>query len=66
MPIYEYHCEHCGANFDKLIRSFSAPAEVECPHCQSTDCRKSISLFAAVPTGGRSSAGASCAPAGGG
>ena len=65
MPIYEYQCEACGAHFDKLVRSFSAPVRVECPHCHSTDCRKSISLFSALPTGGGAATAASCAPSGG-
>ncbi len=66
MPIYEDQCESCGARFEKLVRSFTATVEIECPQCHSTDCRKSISLFSALPTGGWTSAAASCAPSGGG
>ncbi len=65
MPIYEYACQACGARFEKLVRSFRTPAEVECPHCHSRDCRKSLSLFSAASSGGRASAGATCAPSGG-
>ena len=32
MPLYEYHCEACGANEEKL-QSFSAPTVHDCPKC---------------------------------
>ena len=33
MPLYEYRCNKCGHQFEK-IQSFSAPDEKECPVCQ--------------------------------
>jgi|GEM_PF-6179933 len=33
MPIYEFVCESCGAPFEELTRSYTAIAEVRCPHC---------------------------------
>ncbi|MGA8530128.1 MAG: zinc ribbon domain-containing protein [Acidobacteriaceae bacterium] len=33
MPLYEYRCQTCGHQFEK-IQSFSAPDEKECPLCQ--------------------------------
>ena len=33
MPLYEYRCQSCGHQFEK-IQSFSAPDEKECPVCQ--------------------------------
>lgn len=33
MPLYEYRCEQCGHQFEK-IQSFSAPDEKECPVCK--------------------------------
>lgn len=33
MPLYEYRCQSCGHQFEK-IQSFSAPEEKECPVCQ--------------------------------
>jgi len=65
MPIYEYHCEECGATFDKFVRSMSAPVEVECPKCHSPHCTKQFSTFGTTGTGNRSLSAASCSPSGG-
>lgn len=46
MPIYEYACRDCGREFELLVRASTAPA---CPHCQSTQLDKQLSVFA---TGG--------------
>ena len=35
MPLYEYHCDACGRQFE-LIRKFSDPPLEKCPHCGST------------------------------
>ena len=35
MPLYEYHCDACGRQFE-LIRKFSDPPLDKCPHCGST------------------------------
>lgn len=44
MPIYEYRCQACGQQFDKLFRSLSQiPAEIECPVCQSVEVQRLIS-----------------------
>jgi len=45
MPIYEYQCEECGEEFEKLIRSVSSPPEIECPKCGSDKIRKILSAF---------------------
>jgi len=66
MPIYEYHCEECGATFDQFVRSMSATGEVECPQCHSRRCQKHFSVFGTTSTGSTSALGAaSCAPSGG-
>ncbi len=31
MPIYEYHCQDCGTDFEKLVRK--ADDQVACPSC---------------------------------
>ena len=65
MPIYEYRCEDCGSSFDKLMRSMSSAAEVECPECHSKRCKKSISLFGLASVGsGADASASSCAPSG--
>ena len=43
MPIYEYACQDCGHDFEKLVRSDTVP---ECPHCRSKRLDKQLSVFA--------------------
>ncbi len=45
MPIYEYHCKHCGYKFEKL-QGFSADSKCTCPKCQQpADRIISLSTF---------------------
>lgn len=44
MPIYEYACKSCGADFEKLVFSFSP--NVNCPKCGGADLVKKMSVFA--------------------
>ncbi len=46
MPLYEYHCNTCGENFEKMVRFSEQEQPPECPQCHSRDTRKQISLFA--------------------
>jgi putative FmdB family regulatory protein len=62
MPIYEYHCENCGRDFDLFVRSATQRSEPKCPHCGSAQVKKAVSLFGVGGAGGSSSAGASCGP----
>lgn len=39
MPVYTYHCEHCGHEFDKQ-QSFSDTALVVCPSCHKHSLHK--------------------------
>ncbi|HVZ48630.1 MAG TPA: zinc ribbon domain-containing protein [Gemmatimonadaceae bacterium] len=41
MPIFEYHCNACGTEFELLVRSATVPA---CEKCGGTDLRKLLSL----------------------
>ena len=50
MPIYEYHCSACGAEFELLVRIGAQPI---CPQCGSTTPEKRISAPSAP---GRSAA----------
>ncbi len=43
MPIYEYACQHCGHEFEALVRPSTVP---ECPTCHSTELEKLLSVFA--------------------
>lgn len=44
MPIYEYICEKCKAEFEELVRS--SDAKVQCPECGSVRVEKLFSPFA--------------------
>jgi len=59
MPIYEYKCQKCGTEFEKLIRR--SGQAVSCPQCGSEELSKLPSLFgfasggnfeSSVPSGG--------------
>ena len=41
MPIFEFHCNSCNQDFEKLV--FGADPEVECPHCGQTKVEKLMS-----------------------
>ena len=43
MPIYDYHCSACAADFELLVRSSTVPA---CPSCGSTALAKTVSRLA--------------------
>jgi putative FmdB family regulatory protein len=47
MPLYEYHCNECGEEFEKMVRFSEANQSPACPACQSEDTRKKISAIAA-------------------
>lgn len=68
MPIYEFDCYSCGNEFDKLVRSASAVAEITCPSCDSSNIKKKLSLFSSRAGGNFStsaaSSAASCSPGG--
>lgn len=61
MPLYEYRCEACNHSFELLVRSST---ELKCPHCESTQLEKQLSVFAvgaeAPKFGARSAAPAPC------
>ena len=62
MPIYEYHCEKCGQDFECLVFGSHKP---ECTACKSKKVTKLMSAcgFVSKGSGGqtvRSTAGSSC------
>jgi putative FmdB family regulatory protein len=63
MPLYEYHCNYCGEDFDKIVSFSEADHLPECPACGQSDTRKKISAGAVIGTssGGSSSASAPAA-----
>ncbi len=46
MPLYEYHCQSCNQDFEKMVRMSEADKLPECPHCKSGTTHKKISVFA--------------------
>ena len=69
MPIYEFHCQKCGRDFEELVRGQNHKAV--CPHCGGRQCRKlmSASRFVSKSASGgtvKSSAGDNCAGCAGG
>jgi len=59
MPIFEFACRECGAEFETLVRPYTVP---ECPGCASTDLAKKLSVFAAATAG--AAAGTAAGPCG--
>jgi putative FmdB family regulatory protein len=62
MPIYEYKCDDCGSQFEKLVRRASDVPEIECPSCGQKHLTQALSTFAAKVSngGGRSSEAPMC------
>lgn len=43
MPIHDYRCSACAADFELLVRSSTVPA---CPQCGSTALERAVSRIA--------------------
>ncbi|HCR13387.1 MAG TPA: zinc ribbon domain-containing protein, partial [Solidesulfovibrio sp.] len=52
MPIYEYICEKCGAQFEDIV-SASATTCPPCPKCASGDTKKLMSTCRTRTGGGQ-------------
>ncbi|MDR1728227.1 MAG: zinc ribbon domain-containing protein [Acidobacteriota bacterium] len=50
MPIFEYRCQKCDSEFEKLV--FGADADVHCPGCDSVEVEKLYSAFSGVARAG--------------
>jgi putative FmdB family regulatory protein len=66
MPIYVYHCEKCGEQFEKMLSFSQATQVMECPNCHNPHTKKQVTTFAqtAFGTGSMSSSpvSGSCNP----
>jgi putative FmdB family regulatory protein len=67
MPLYEYHCDDCQQDFEKIVSFSQADQMPPCPACHGQDTHKKISRVAAFSSGGANSQATSssaCAPRG--
>lgn len=46
MPLFEFICEKCGKQFEKIVFSINNET-IECPSCKSKDVKKQFSTFSA-------------------
>ena len=68
MPIYEYTCQDCGAEFERFVRSMATQGEITCPSWGGTHTKKDWSLFGTGRSDGSAanmaaSAASACGPA---
>ncbi len=57
MPIYEYKCPDCGADFEEIV-SVNAQKNPPCPSCRSEKTEKKMSAFCSIGNAGKG--GTSC------
>lgn len=43
MPLYDYRCKSCRAEFELLVRASAVPA---CPQCSSAELERAVSRIA--------------------
>ena len=68
MPIYEYVCDKCQTQFEKLVLNKSE--KIACPKCASKKNTMQLSVFSANTGAGKAAAdranAIACTPSGGG
>ena len=64
MPIYEYICKDCQAEFEKIV--INKQQEIACPKCAGKNNKIQLSVFATSNGNGGSSSGPSFSGGGGG
>jgi len=60
MPMYEYRCQECGFEFEKMMGFSQSSKLPECPQCKSKETRKQMSVFASKASA--STTASSCSP----
>ena len=56
MPLFEYICKDCARPFERIVPRYDS--ETDCPHCNSENIEKQLSVFAVAGTSGGSAADA--------
>jgi len=64
MPIYEYKCNACGEEFEKLVFSSSASNDVKCEKCGSDEVERKVSTVSSFGGGSSSSSFGGCGTGG--
>jgi putative FmdB family regulatory protein len=54
MPIFEYVCQDCGKDFERIVPRHDSTTD--CPHCHSNHLEKQLSVFAVSGSGESDSA----------
>jgi len=57
MPIYEYVCDDCGAEYERLV--MKQGTAITCPKCESRKHTLKLSVFAAHGNGAKAGGGSS-------
>jgi putative FmdB family regulatory protein len=65
MPIYEYRCDDCGAEFEKRVARAADSNKVSCPSCGEKRLTMRLSTFATVTAGSPSRDSAPACPSAG-
>ncbi len=64
MPIYEYECNACNEQFERLVTARRDDEGAKCPACGSTDTRRIPSTFAVGRSKQPQSSCTTCCPGG--
>jgi putative FmdB family regulatory protein len=64
VPIYEYRCEDCKGQFEKIVQRCDADAVQVCPKCKSEKTKRMISVCASHSALSASDAPRPCPPSG--
>ncbi len=68
MPLYEFHCDECDAEFEELLSGVHEADEVSCPGCGNEKVERLLSGFAlrgAARGGSFATTSNGCSPSGG-
>ena len=60
MPIFEYKCSKCGAEFEELVSASDKNKKIPCPECGSKSTEKQLSGFCVGKASSGGGASASC------